>query len=415
VLDGVIAYLPSPLEVSEPVGEHPKTHEPVPVPLTEKGPLVALAFKVQMFGGRRHVYLKIYRGKISTGMSVWNPSRNEFERVGRLFSITADKRENLDSAVAGDIVLVSGFRKISTGDTLCESDAPVLLEPIQSYEPVMALAVENAKTGDDDKVLDAMTKMVEEDPTLRLVEDADSGQRLLRGMGELHLTVVLERMQREYQVEVRAGRPRVVYREGIAHQADGEGLVDRVLEKGGKQHARVVVQVTPTGYENGVQAFAPAGEIKVSPAEANLSETQRLWIQDTLKNESVTGPLQGYPLVGTDFRVVSVDLYGAESNEVALREATARAARAALQNADAHLLTPIMHVEVEVPSNLVGSVMGDLQSRNGLILGVDAEDSISQIKAECAMEKLFGYSTDLRGMTQGRGTFTLRFSRLDRA
>lgn len=413
-LTGVITYLPSPLEVPEPVGEHPKTHEMLPIPLDEKAPFAALAFKVQMFSGRRHVYAKIYRGKLQAGQAIYNATRGELERVGRVLEIRADRREDLDKAVAGDIVLISGLRRVSTGDTICDPAHLVVLEPIRAYEPVMALAVETVKSSEDDKVLDSLQKMVEEDPTLRLVEDADTGQRLLRGMGELHLQVVLERMQREYAVEVRAGRPRVVYREGTGQTGVGEGVVDRTLEKGGRQHARVVVEVTPTSYELPVSVDQSAASVVVTPPEAILSETQRQWILDTIRQEAQTGPVQGYPLVGTEFRLVSVDLFGSESNEVALREAAARATRAALHNADAHLLTPIMHIEIEVPSDMVGTVMGDLQSRGGMIMGMNAEDSITQVQGECAMERLFGYVNDLRSSTQGRGTFTLRFSRLDR-
>lgn len=414
-LNGVITYLPSPLDVPETVGENPKTHEMVSVPLDEKGPFAALAFKVQMFSGRRHIYCKVYRGKLQAGQAVYNATRGEMERVGRVLEIRADRREDLEKAVAGDIVLISGLRRVSTGDTICDPTNLVTLEPIRSYEPVMALAVETVKSSEDDKVLDALQKMVEEDPTLRLVEDGESGQRLLRGMGELHLQVVLERMQREYAVDVRAGRPRVVYREGTGMAAQGEGSVDRVLEKGGRQRARVVVDLQPLPYDQAVQVSADLAGIQVLPPEATLSETQRQWILETVKQEAQTGPVQGYPLVGTKFIVSQVELFGAESNEVALREASARATRAALHNADAHLLTPIMHIEIEVPSDCVGPVMGDLQSRGGIIMGMNAEDTITQIQGECAMEKLFGYVNDLRSNSQGRGTFTLRFSRLDRS
>lgn len=415
VLDGVITFLPSPLDVPEPVGEHPKTQEPVQIGLDEKGPLAALAFKVQMFAGRRHVYLRVYRGRITPGMAIFNATRGEQERVGRVLDIRADRRDDLERAVAGDIVLISGLRKVTTGDSLCEQGHQVLLEPIRSYEPVMALAVESMRSSDDDKVLDALQKMVEEDPTLRLVEDSDTGQRLLRGMGELHLQVVLERMQREYAVEVRTGRPRVVYREGTGKAASGEGVVDRVLEKGGRQHARVFIKVVPTGYDQPVRVFGEAAQIKVSPPEASLTEVQRQWLLDTVRLEAQTGPGQGYPLVGTDIHIDGVELFGQESNEVALREAAARGVRTALQNADAHLLTPIMAIEIEAPSDMVGGVLGDLQARGGIIHGLNALDTLTQVQGECAMEKLFGYVNDLRSATQGRGTFTLRFSRLDRA
>lgn len=412
-LSGVITYLPSPLEVPEPVGEHPKTHEPLPVPLDEKAPFAALVFKVQMFNGRRHVYAKIYRGKLASGQAVYNASRGELERVGRVLEVKADQRQDLDKAVAGDIVMLSGLRKASTGDTLCDPTHLVALEPIRSYEPVMALAVETVKSAEDDKVLDALGKMVEEDPTLRLVEDGETGQRLLRGMGELHLQVVLERMQREYTVEVRVGRPRVVYRESAAAAAQGEGHVDRVLEKGGRQRSRVVVSLQPTSYEQAVTVL-PISGVTLTPVEANLSELQKQWLFDTIKQEAQTGCLQGYPLVGVEFKLDAVDLFGAESNEPALREAAARATRHALQAADPHLLTPIMHIEIEVPAENVGTVMGDLQSRGGLITGTNADELSTQIVGECAMEKLFGYVNDLRSFTKGRGTFTLRFSRLDR-
>jgi len=414
-LNAVIDFLPSPLEVPEVFGVNPKSGESVAVHLEEKEPLVALVFKVQMIGGRRHVYLKLYRGTLSNGQSVWNANRSAYEKISRIFDMRADRKDGMDSAVAGDIVLAIGLKHASTGDTICASNAPVSLEPIQNYEPVMALAVETIRSSDEEKVVDALNKMVEEDPSLRLVVDPDSGQRLLRGMGELHLSVVLERMQREYGVGIRSGRPRVVYRESIGKTGYGDTLVDRILEKGGRLRARVKVCLRPTSYDKAIEVRIDATAITVSPPEASLSLAQQEWLRETIGQESQIGPIQGYPTVGASVELVAVELFGAESNEVVLREAAARSTRAALQNADAHLLTPIMRIEIDAPSDTIGGVLGDLQARGGVITGMDAIDGTTQVQGECPMEKLFGYANALRSGTQGRGTFTLQFARLDRA
>ncbi len=414
VLDAIIDFLPNPLDVNDVVGEDPKTKEPVTIELDSRGKTVALAFKVQMIQGRRHVYLKLYRGRLSAGQAVWNATQSVMERIGRVYSVRADRRENLDHASAGDIVIVAGLKRCTTGDTLCDPRHRVVLEPIRPYEPVVGLAVEPMRSSEEEKVFDALSKMVEEDPTLALVEDPDSGQRILRGMGELHLTVVLDRIRREYGVNVRTGRPRVVYRECLTSEAEGEALVDRTTDKGARFRARVRVRVKPTELEKPVQVMGDLERIVVLPPEAHLTPNQVDWLRETVGQESQTGPIEGYPLVGCEVHIAEVELFGMESTEVALREAAARATRAALRNAEAHLLAPIMFLQVEVPADMVGSVLGDLQARGGVILGMNTGPTTTQIDAECPMERLFGYANDLRSATQGRGTFTLQFSRLDK-
>ncbi len=414
VLDAIIDFLPNPLDVASVVGENPKTKEAVIIELDSRGHTVALAFKVQMIQGRRHVYLKLYRGRLTAGQAVWNATQGIMERIGRVYDVRADRRDNLDHASAGDIVIVAGLKRSTTGDTLCDPRHRVVLEPIRPYEPVMGLAVEPVKSSEEEKVLDALSKMVEEDPTLALVDDPDSGQRILRGMGELHLTVVLDRIRREFGVSVRTGRPRVVYRECLTSESEGEAIVDRTTDKGARYRARVVVRANPTDIEQPVHVLGDLASIEVQPPEARLTPNQVDWLKETVGQESQTGPIDGNPLVGCDVRIVAVELFGMESNEVALREAAARATRAALKNATANLLAPIMFLQVEVPSDMVGNVLGDLQARGGVILGMDTGALTARIDAECPMERLFGYANDLRSATQGRGTFTLQFARLDK-
>lgn len=414
VLDGVLTYLPSPLDVGAVTGQDARSGAEVRVDLTDNGPFCALAFKVQMIDTRRHVYLRIYRGKLKPGDAVWNNRRKEAERVARIFHVRADTRDRLEVATAGDIVLCAGLRWASTGDTLSDTANPVSLAPITATDPVIALSIETVKSDQDDKVQEALEKMVEEDPTLKLSVDPDSGQRLLHGMGELHLEVVLDRMQREYSVAIRTGVPRVVYRESIGSDGRGEIFIDRKLESGFTHRARVVVGVTPQPIDDGVKVIFEPSRIQVKPDGINLSPNQQQWIHEALRNESLTGPISGNPLVGVQIRCLEVELFGIESPEPVLREATARAVRAALQHADPYSLAPIMAMEVEVPGEQVGSVLGDIQSRGGMVLGMEATGSLSQLQAECPMERLFGYATALRSMTQGRGTFTLRFSRFDR-
>ena len=412
VLDAVTVIMPSPNERPAATGTD-EAGEPVEVQMTEDGPLVALAFKVQLFDGRRHVFVRIYRGVLEAGAQVALAGQDRVERVARVFDVSGAKKTRLKKAVAGQIVLLAGLRHATTGDTLCDPEHPVLLERIDAREPVLGLAIEPRSTKDEEKLLEVMRKITEEDPTIRYEEDEETGQRILKGMGELHLQINFERIAREFGLEVRVGRPRVMHRESIASSATTTGGVDRVLEVGGQQiplRARVRARVEPLERGSQVEVvseptWAPDGTLPTDDqAEAVASGAS-----DALSG----GPVDGAPLQDVRVVVEHVDTMDGEASVQALRIAAATAVREALVLAGGLLLQPVMKAEVVVPDENVGSVLGDLQSKGANILGTRSEAGMSVLDAECGLSELIGYTTELRSRTSGRGQFTMEFDRFD--
>jgi elongation factor G len=412
LLDAVLKVLPSPLDRPSSLGKDAKG-EPVEIAMTEDGPLVALAFKVQLFEGRRHVFARIYRGKLEPGDEVALGGRDQKERVARVFEVDANKKSRIDVAVAGQIVLLAGLRWATTGDTLCDPENEVLLERIDARDPVLGLAVEPASSKDEEKLVEVLTKVTEEDPTLRFEDDAETGQRIIKGMGELHLQIVFERIQREFALEVRSGKPRVVHRETIAGSAKAAGSVDRTIDAptGTIQlRAEVAVSVSPKERGGGVEVVS---EPTWEPAELAPTNDQRAAVALGAKDALAGGPIEGAPLEDVRLKVEKVTTYGAASSPQALRIAAATAVREALKQAGGLLLQPIMKIEVIVPDETTGGVLGDLQSRGASILGHEADAGMTSIDAECGLSHLIGYTTDLRSQTKGRGQFTMEFARFD--
>jgi elongation factor G len=412
LLDAVLRLLPSPYDHPAPVGTLPDgTLEEVG--LDADGPLVALVFKVQLLETRRHCFARIYRGRIEPGQEVRLAGRDMTERVARVFGVDANKKTRVDVAVPGHIVLLAGLRWASTGDTLCAPGHELLLERIDAREPVLGLAVEPESSKDEEKMLDVLQKVAEEDPTVRFEEDKETGQRILRGMGELHLQIIFERVQREFGLSLVRGRPTVVHRETVRGSAQAVGGVDRVLE-GGNHRLELHAECTAT-----VEALPRGAGIEVvcsptwSPPEAVPSAEQRAAVEAGARDALSGGPVEGARLQDLRVRVDAVRTYGSASNAQALRIAAAQAVREAITQAGGVLLQPLMKVQVTVPDENTGGVLGDLQSRGATILGHDNQGDLTVVDAECGLSALIGYATALRSQTRGRGTFTMEFDRFD--
>jgi elongation factor G len=415
LMDAVVRLLPAPLERPPAIARHWDGSKEQ-VNMDANGPLVALAFKVQMWEGRRHVFARLYRGFLKPGDLVAIPGIEgtlEKERVARLFDVDAHRKNRIDQAFAGEIVLLAGLRKATTGDTLCHPDHPLFLERIEAREPVLGLAIEPASSQDEEKLLEALDKLQQEDPTLKLEDDPETGQRVLRGMGELHLQIACERLLREFHHQVRVGNPSVVTRETIARTATADALFHRIIDQEGKHlefNAWARVTVSPLSRGEGIQIIA---EPRVLPQGASLSSLQSEAVKDGAQDGLSSGPMEGAPLQDISVRVDEVELFAVASTPQALRVAVAEAVRKALVKGEGLVLKPMMAVEVVVPEEDIGVVLGDLQSRHAVIHDTITLGDMSTVTCHCALDRLLGYITDLRSLTQGRGQFTLRFERFD--
>lgn len=414
LLDGVVNLLPSPLE-RPPASAWLEDGSRTEVAMVDDQPLVVLAFKVQMWDGRRHVFARIYRGQLKPGDRVryrLPDGEERQEQVARIFDMDAGRKSRLDHARAGDIVLLAGLRHASTGDTLYAPEHPLLLERIDTREPVLSLALEPATSEQEEKFLEVMGKLLEEDPTLRFGEDPETGQNLVSGMGELHLQIVIERLKREFNLEVRAGKPAVALRETITRPAEASLLFQPPLDPNRKEPlmARVAVAVAPLTRGQGVQVENNPG---VLPEGSQLSSAQQEALEQGIRFALAGGPLEGAQLQDLEIRLREVELFGSHSTPEALTSATARALRKALADAAPALLQPIMKVEVSVPEENLGAVLGDLQSRHALIQDTERGMESATIHCEAALASLLGYTTELRSMTQGRGQFSTQFERFD--
>ena len=420
LLDGVVDFLPAPLDRPPALARRPDggTEEVV---LGGEGPLVALAFKVQLWDGRRHVFARLYRGSLRPGDPVefqGPDGQLRREQVARLFEVDAGKKTKLDQAEAGQIVLLAGLRFATTGDTLCAPGHLLALERIEARAPVLGLAIEPAAGTEEEKLLEVLDKVTQEDPTLKVEEDPETGQRLLKGMGELHLQMVLERLEREFGVRTRSGRPAVAVRETIGRSAVADAFFAPPPVPDGKHvdlMARVALAVEPLVRGAGVRVeVAPRG----LPEGALLTEEQRRAIELGVRGGLESGPLQGGAMLDLAVQVREAELFGPGSTPEALAAAASKALRKALDAAVPALMKPVMAIEVVVPEINLGVVLGDLQSRAALItetgLGAGGNpDGTAEIRAEAPLESLLGYTTTLRSLTQGRGQFSMEFLRFD--
>ncbi len=406
LLDAIVQFLPSPVDIPPIKGLHPETGELVECQARSTNPLAALIFKVSMMEGRKLSYVRIYSGTLKTKSEVYNPARNKHEKLARILRMHANKRERIDTAGAGSIVGVVGLKDSSTGETLCTIDHPVLLEKIEFYEPVISIAVEPKTHDDQEKLDEVLEKFVAEDPTLTVKHDDDTGQIILSGMGELHLEVIISRMQREFKTNVNVGKPQVVYRETIEKEAVGSAVFDK--EVAGQRHfGEVTLRLLPLprGAESRFRSEIDAETIPDTFIPA---------IEKGVMESLESGALMGYPVVDVEAVLIGGSFKESLGTELAYTVSASMACKTALQNGEPFLLDPIMDVEVYVPEAFMGDVIGDLNARNGKIESIEHKMGLQVIKAIVPLARMFGYSTALRSASQGRGTFSMHFSHFDR-
>ena len=404
--DAVVDYLPSPLDIPPINGVDPQNSAAIECPPKETAPLAALIFKVAMMEGRKMSFARVYSGKLTAGEEVYNPSRQKKERVSRLLVMHANKRERIEVAGAGGIVGIVGLKASSTGETLCDAQKPLLLEEIEFYQPVISVAIEPKTHSDQEKLEQVLGKFLEEDPTLKVKIDEDTGQTILSGMGELHLEVITHRMQREFNTHVNVGKPQVVYRESIEMQSTGGAVFDKEIA-GQKHYASVTLSLAPQSRGEGnrfVNELTPEQfpEASAAAVEAGVMESLE------------SGTLMGYPVVDVRVDLIDGEYRDALGTELAFKVSASMAVKEALRQGQPYLLDPIMRVEVFVPETFMGEVIGDLNARGGKIESIDHRMGIQAVAASVPLARMFGYSTALRSATQGRGTFSMHFSHFDR-
>jgi elongation factor G len=403
MLDAVVAYLPSPLDIPAPTATSLKTDEPVQITVADDAPFVALASKIvaDPFVGRL-TYLRVYSGSLAAGSYVYNATKGQKERIGRLLQMHANHREDIERIYAGDICAAVGLKNTFTGDTLADQDHPVLLESIQFPTPVIAISIEPKTRADQDKMGIALNRLAEEDPTFKVHTDEDSGQTIIEGMGELHLEVLVDRMFREFKVEANVGRPQVAYRETINSNAQAEGRY--VRQTGGKgQYGDVWIKVEPQERGKGVEFVN--GIVGGSVPREFIRPTEE-GVRERLEN----GVVAGFPL--TDIKVTLYDgsYHEVDSSEMAFKMAGSMGVAAAAQKANPVLLEPIMLVEVTTSQDFFGDVMGDLNRRRGMIQGSEERGGSQIIRAHVPLAEMFGYVNELRSMTSGRASYSMQFS-----
>ncbi len=401
LLDAVVDYLPAPVDVPPIQGVLPDGSEAVR-PADDSSPFSALAFKVMADPFGKLTFVRIYSGVLQKGSYVMNSTKDKKERISRLIVLKADEREEVDELRAGDLGAVLGLKDTTTGDTLCVDSDPIILESLYIPEPVISVAVEPKTKGDMEKLSKALTSLSEEDPTFRVSTDPETNQTVIAGMGELHLEILVDRMLREFKVEANIGAPQVSYRETIRASAKGEGKFAR--QTGGKgQYGHVVIEMEPgepgSGFEfvNKIVGGVVPKEY-IGPAEAGMKETCE------------SGVLAGYPMIDVKVTMVDGSYHDVDSSEMAFKIAGSMAFKDGVKKCSPVLLEPMMKVEVEVPEDFLGSIIGDLSSRRGQVEGQSVEDGQSKVQAKVPLAEMFGYATQLRSMTQGRGIFSMEFS-----
>ena len=411
LLDAVVDYLPGPLDRPPSQGHRPDTGESVSLPADPQGPACALAFKLWSDRHKgRVVFVRVYSGALHPGDALLNPRTGKRERVGRLLQLQADKERELEVCAAGDIAAVVGLKDVRTGDTLCEEGSPVFLEPPSFPEPVVSMAIEPKTRADQEKLGAALNRLADEDPTFHVSTDAETGQTLVAGMGELHLEIIREKLALDHGVEATTGQPRIAYRETITRAAIGKG--EQVKQSGGSgQFAKVTVQIAPRerGDGNRVEDHTVGGAIP-----RQFLAACRKGVEEALQD----GVLGGYPAVDVAVELIDGQAHAKDSNELAFRMATVFAVKDALRQAGAILLEPIMAVECVAPDEYRGDLLGDLNRRRGRIMGVEEQargaDSVEvTLQAEAPLAELFGYANAIRSLSRGRASYSMRPARFE--
>lgn len=402
LLDAVIDYLPSPLDVPPVKGTNPKTGEEEERKPLDDEPFCGYVFKVMSdpYAGQL-TYFRVFSGKVFAGSYVYNATKDKKERIGRLLLMHANSREDVQEAAAGEIVAAVGL-DATTGDTLSDEKAPIILEKLEFPEPVISMAIEPKTKKDQEKLSQVLNKFMKEDPTFKATVDQETGQVLIHGMGELHLEIMVDRMKREYGVEVNVGKPQVAYKETIRKKAVAEGKFIR--QSGGRgQYGHAVIEIEPLERGQGF-VFENAIVGGIIPKEFIPS------VEKGVREAMQSGVVAGYPVVDVKVKLFDGSYHEVDSSDIAFQIAGSIAFKEAMKKADPVLLEPIMEVEVETPDEYVGDVIGDLNSRRGKIMGMENKGVITVVKAYVPLAEMFGYATTLRSLTQGRGTFIMKFS-----
>jgi elongation factor G len=406
LIDAIVDYLPSPLDVPPVEGTNPVTGEGARRRAEDEEPFAALAFKVMMDQGRKLVYIRIYSGVLKVGREVYNPRLKKGEKISRIFQMHANQRTRVEEARTGEIVAVMGLKDTTTGDTLCDPLHPIILEPIDFYKPVMSVAVEPRTNRDQEKLTESLEKLSEEDPTFLVKFDEDTGQTIISGMGELHLDVLVNRLLSEYHLEVNVGRPQVVYRETVEKEAEASAKFLKEMEEV-KHFAEVFLRISPNGRGKGIEFYseAPKGTL---PPEGLLS------IEEGIREASTVGVVMGYPLTDLRVTLLKANVDPHHPSLLALKVASSNALREGCRKAQPVLLEPMMEVDIITPEEFMGEVVGDLKARKSSVEAITQKGKVTLIRAISPLTRMFGYSTDLRSLTQGRGTFTMQFSHYDK-
>jgi len=406
LLNAVVYYLPSPADVPSLPGVDPRNDQVVRWEASEKEPLSALVFKIIMEEGRKLTYLRVYSGRLKAESVVYNASLGEKDRLARLFLMHANQKKRIQEADPGDIVAATGLKNVRTGDTLCGEKDPIVLEPMAFYEPVISIAIEPKSMADEEKLMASLEKLAAEDPTFRFRFDEESGQTLISGMGELHLSVLVQRLTREFFVQASVGRPQVVYRETITQVQEESGEFAREVN-GKMQHGEVRLKIAPRPRGRGgsfVSALSGEEELPAECLEA---------VAEAFRESCASGSLGGYPVVDVELTLVATGYRENVSTPLGLRIATATTFQRVYEKAGPIFLEPVMAVDIVVPDEYSSGVIGDIHARKGKVLEVLPKRKINEIRASIPLSRMFGYSTDLRSSSKGRGTFTMQFERFD--
>ena len=406
LLNAVIDYLPSPLDIGGIEGEHPDTGEAVEREPSDNAPFSGLVFKIMTDPFVGHLaFLRVYSGTVEAGSTVFNATAGKKERIGRLLKMHANKREEIKLVRAGDIAAVVGPKSVSTGHTLCDPAHPIILESMEFMKPVISMAIEPKTKADQEKLSEALAKLAQEDPTFERHRDEETGQTIISGMGELHLEVLVDRMLREFGVQANVGRPQVSYRESLTKPARGEGRF--VRQTGGRgQYGHAVIEVEPMPVEEG-QKFLFVNKITGGSIPREYISSVEQGIREAME----AGPLAGYEIEGVQVTLYDGSYHDVDSSEIAFKIAGSMAFKDAAQKAGPVLIEPIMDVEVVVPEGYMGDVIADLNGRRGRIERMDSRDGLKIIAGQVPLAEMFGYATDVRSITQGRATFTMHFGR----
>ncbi|HVP77642.1 MAG TPA: elongation factor G [Thermodesulfobacteriota bacterium] len=406
LMEAIVDYLPSPLDIPPVEGKHPVTGGQEIRMAKEDESFAALAFKVMMDEGRKLVYIRIYSGVLRVGTEVYNPRLKKGEKISRIFQMHAHQRTRTEEAKAGEIVAVMGLKETTTGDSLCDRDRPILLELIDFYNPVMSIAVEPKTSMDQEKLAESLEKLSEEDPTFHVKSDEDTGQTILSGMGELHLDVLVNRLLTEYHLEVNVGRPQVVYRETVEKEVEASAKFMKEMDEV-KHFGEVFLRISPNRRGKGVEFHSEV-------PDGSLPEEGLLSVEEGIRESSTVGVILGYPMDDLRVTLLKANIDPLHPSPLALKIASSNALREGCRRAQPVLMEPMMEVNIIVPEEFMGEVVGDLKARKSSVEAIAPKGKVTMISAISPLTRMFGYSTDLRSLTQGRGTFSMQFSRYDK-